>query len=127
MFFSKCLGTAFQQEIRLKNLILTLGAAGSMALCATSAMAALDDAAALDLMKKSGCATCHQVDKKLVGPAYKDVAAKRKADAGAAAALEKTVRAGSKDAYGPIPMPPNPVAKISDADLHALVEWILTK
>jgi cytochrome c len=111
----------------LKTLILTLGAAGSMALYATSANAALDDAKAQDLMKKSGCSACHLVDKKLVGPAYKDVALKRKSDAGAAAALEKAVRTGSKDAYGAIPMPANPPAKISDADLHDLVEWILTQ
>jgi cytochrome c len=102
--------------------------AGAIALGLTApAWAALDDAAATDLMKKSGCAVCHTVDKKLVGPTYKDVAAKRKADGTKPDALAKAVRTGSKGVYGPIPMPPNPEAKINDADLNALIAWILTK
>lgn len=111
----------------MKTLIVTLSAAASIALFATAAHAALDDAKAQELMKKSGCTTCHFVDKKLVGPAYKDVALKRKSAPDAVALLYQTVRAGSKDAYGPIPMPANPATKISDADLHDLVGWILTK
>ena len=102
-------------------------AAGVAILATASAYAALDDAAAADLMKKGGCAMCHTLDKKLIGPAYKDVALKRRNEGDAIAKLEKTVRAGSTGTYGSIPMPPNPAAKISDAELHALVEWILTK
>jgi cytochrome c len=105
---------AVELEIHMKNLIITLSVASSVALFATSTHAALDDTKAQDLMKRAGCAICHFVDKKLVGPSYKDVAI-------------KTVRMGSKDAYGPIPMPPNPTAKISDAELHELAQWILTK
>lgn len=101
--------------------------AGAILLAVTVPAAALDDAAALELMKKSGCAVCHNVDKKMVGPSYKDVAAKRKADGTPAATLAKAVRAGSKDVYGKIPMPPNPEAKISDADLAALIAWVLSK
>ena len=104
-----------------------LAIAGMLMLRATTAHAALDDAKALDIMKKSGCTACHSVDKKIVGPSFKDIAAKRKGEADAVATLEKAVRAGGKGAFGPMPMPPNPVAKISDADLHELVEWILTK
>lgn len=104
-----------------------LAVVGMLMLGASSAHAALDDAKALDIMKKSGCTGCHSVDKKIVGPSFKDVAAKRKGEADAVATLEKAVRAGGKGAFGPMPMPPNPVAKISDADLHELVEWILTK
>jgi len=89
--------------------------------------AAIDDAKAADLMKAGGCSVCHAVDKKLIGPAYKDVSAKHKGDAGAGAALEKAVRSGSHDVYGKIPMPPVPASKFSDDDLHSLVEWILTK
>ena len=96
-------------------------------LFSTPASAALDDAKAQDLLKKAACAACHTIDKKGVGPAYKDVAAKRKGESDAVATLEKAVRGGSKGTYGTIPMPPNPMAKISDADLHELVEWILTK
>jgi cytochrome c len=109
----------------LKTLLITLSIVGSLALVTTSANAALNDVQAQDIMKKSGCAACHAVDKKRVGPAFKDVALKRKSDA--VASLEKTVRAGSKNVYGTIPMPPSLPDKISDADLHDLVEWILTK
>ena len=109
----------------MKTLLRALAATSLMALVPAAAHAAIDDAKAADIMKKSGCAACHAVDKKILGPAYQDVAAKRKGDAGAAAALEKSVREGSKGAYGPIPMPANPVEKISAADLHDMVEWIL--
>jgi cytochrome c len=94
---------------------------------APPARAAFDDAKAADVMKTAGCAACHTVDKKLVGPAYKDVAAKRKGEADAVTTLMGAVRAGSKGTYGQIPMPPSPEAKISDADLRSLIEWLLTK
>jgi cytochrome c len=76
-------------------------------------------------MQKAGCFACHAVDKKLVGPAYKDVAAKFKGQPGAAEELAGKVRNGSKGVWGPIPMPANPVAKISDDDLKASIAWIL--
>lgn len=104
--------------------IAALGIAGLITLAATPA-AALDDAKAQALLTKSGCALCHSVDKKGMGPAFKDVAQKRKGEA--AAALEKAVRSGSKGNYGAIPMPPTPQDKISDADLHELIEWILKR
>ena len=110
-----------------KALATTVGAATLLALFSVSASAALDDAKAEALMKNSGCAACHKVDMKLVGPAYKEVAAKRKGDADALATMEKSVRNGSKGVYGPMPMPPNPAAKISDADLHDLLVWVLSK
>lgn len=111
----------------MKLQIITLGVAGGLALAVTGANAALDDAKAQDLMKKSGCASCHSIDKKGMGPAFKVVAEKRKGEKDAAAALEKTIRSGGKGAYGSMPMPATPAAKISDADLHELVGWILTK
>ena len=111
----------------MKNLIVTLGAASGMAFFAASANAALDDAKAQEVLKKGGCVACHTVDKKLVGPSYKDIALKRKAEPDAVASLEKNVRAGSKGVFGPMPMMATPAAKISDADLHDLAEWILTK
>ena len=107
------------------KLFTTLGAAALLALFSASASAAaLDDTSAAAMMKTSGCSVCHSVEKKIVGPAYKDVAAKRK---GEQDALEHAVRNGSKGVYGPIPMPANPATKIADADLHDLVAWILTK
>jgi cytochrome c len=76
-------------------------------------------------MTTAGCTACHTKDKKLVGPAYKDIAAKYKGQASAAADLAKKVRDGGKGVWGPIPMPPNPPAKIGDADLAAAIGWIL--
>ena len=94
------------------------------AFVAGSAHAALDNAAAEALMKKDGCAACHSVDKKIVGPAYLEVAAKYKGDAGAAAKLIKKVKDGGSGVWGPVPMPPNTTT--SDADIKNLVDWILT-
>ncbi|HTO51471.1 MAG TPA: c-type cytochrome [Burkholderiales bacterium] len=103
--------------------------AGALALASAGAASAqaLDDKKADELMKKAGCNACHTVDKKLVGPAYKDVAAKHKGQADAAQALFEKVRKGGAGVYGQVPMPPNPADKISDGDLKLLVAWILTK
>lgn len=87
---------------------------------------ALDAKEAGDIMTKAACAACHQLDKKLVGPAYKDVAAKYRGNAKAAELLAQKVRTGGMSVWGPIPMPPNPKEKISDDDLKKLVGWILT-
>ena len=94
---------------------------------AGSALAAIDDKTANGLMGKAQCTACHNVEQKLVGPAFKEVAQKHKDDKGAVAALVKKVREGGTGVYGQIPMPPNPKNKISDADLKNLVEWILSK
>jgi len=91
---------------------------------AGSASAALDNAAAEAMMKKDGCAACHAVDKKVIGPAYTEVAAKYKGDAGAAAKLADKVKKGGVGVWGQIPMPPN--AQVSDGDIKELVAWILT-
>ena len=77
-----------------------------------------------EIMTKAGCMACHAKDKKLVGPALKDVAAKYKGQDVVAKLMAK-VRAGGSGVYGPIPMAPNPPTKISDADLKAAVEWVL--
>jgi cytochrome c len=78
-------------------------------------------------MTKAGCLACHTKDKKLVGPAYKDVAAKYKGQADAVAKLSEKVRKGSVGVWGPppIPMPATGPDKISDADLKAAIEWVL--
>jgi len=89
--------------------------------------AALDDTKALAIMNRAGCAGCHAIDKKILGPSYAEVARKRKAERGAAAMLMKKIREGGAGAYGSIPMPPNPASKISDDDLKAMVAWVLTK
>ena len=76
-----------------------------------------------DLAKSKNCMACHSVDKKLVGPAFKDVAAKYKSDKDAAAKLSQSIQQGSTGKWGPIPMPANAV---SDADASALAKWVLT-
>ena len=78
----------------------------------------------LALAQKSGCTACHAVDKKVVGPAYKDVSAKYKGDKAAAAKLEEKVKKGGVGVWGQIPMPPN--TQVSDADTKKLVAWILS-
>ena len=96
-----------------------------MGMVAASALLVMGTAQAnADLAKKNGCTNCHAVDKKVVGPALNDIAAKYKGDAGAQARLEEKVKKGSQGAWGPVPMPPNP--KVSDADVTALVKWILS-
>ena len=69
--------------------------------------------------------SCHTVDKKLVGPGYKEVAAKYKGDKTAEAKLVEKVKKGGAGVWGPIPMPAN--AQVSDADVKTLVKWILTQ
>jgi cytochrome c len=74
------------------------------------------------LAKKHNCLACHTVDKKLVGPSYKDIAKKYKGQ-NVAAQLEQKVKKGGQGVWGPIPMPPN--AAVPDADIKKLVDWIL--
>jgi len=75
------------------------------------------------LAKKYNCLACHQIDKKSVGPAYKDVAKKYKGQAGMDVKLAEKVKKGGQGVWGPIPMPPNAAAP--DADIKKLVDWIL--
>jgi len=93
---------------------------GLVALALTIAPAAQ---ASEELAKKYNCLACHGVDKKLVGPSYQDVAAKYKGQADAPDKLVTKVKAGGVGVWGQIPMPPNPT--VPDADLKALVAWIL--
>ncbi len=93
--------------------------AGAALLAAGSAQA--QDASAL--LQKSGCTACHANDKKLVGPAYNEVAAKYKGDAKAAATLAEKVKKGGVGTWGQVPMPPNPA--LSDADIKTMLSYIL--
>ncbi|QXL84583.1 c-type cytochrome [Comamonas sp. NLF-1-9] len=89
---------------------------------AASAPAFAQDAAAL--AKSKNCMSCHAVDKKVVGPAYKDVAKKFAGQKDAEAQLIKAVLEGSKGVWGPIPMPAN--KNVSQAEAKQLVDWILS-
>jgi cytochrome c len=91
-----------------------------------SAGATVDAAKGLELAKNSNCMACHTVEKKLVGPAYQDVAKKYKGDKNAEAMLIKKVKEGGAGVWGPIPMPANG-PKVSDADIKTLVEWVLAR
>jgi len=80
--------------------------------------------AQVELAKQKNCLACHSVDKKIVGPAYKDVAAKYAGDASAPAKLAKKVREGGTGVWGKAVMPANP--KVSEAEADSLVKWILS-
>ena len=75
------------------------------------------------LAQKNNCLGCHAVANKLVGPAYKDVAAKYAGQADAQARVMESIRNGSAGKWGELPMPPHP--KLSDADLKKLASWVL--
>lgn len=83
----------------------------------------------LELAKKSGCLACHSVEKKVVGPAWKDVAAKYKGDAEAKARLVAKVKKGGKGNWtkvtGGAPMPPYS-PRVKDADIEKLVDFVLS-
>ena len=73
--------------------------------------------------KKNNCVACHAIDKKLVGPAWADVAKKYKGDAGAAAHLDDKIAKGGKGVWGPMPMPPNP--KMTAEERKEVIDFIL--
>ena len=98
--------------------ILPLAAALGLAFAAMPALAQLE------LAQKNACTACHAIDKKVVGPAYKDVANKYRGDAKAPAMLEEKVKKGGVGVWGQVPMPPN--TQVSDADIKKLVQWILS-
>jgi len=97
----------------------------AVAAFAVALPAALPARASEELAKKHACFACHSVDKKLVGPAYKDVAAKYRGVKGAEARLVEKVKKGGAGVWGATMMPPN--AAVPDADLRALVKWILSQ
>ncbi|MBS0392762.1 MAG: c-type cytochrome [Comamonadaceae bacterium] len=98
----------------MKRTLITLAMALSVA-----APAMADEAMA----KAKNCMACHAIDKKLVGPAYKDVA-KKYAGKGAEATLVQHVMKGSSGVWGPVPMPAN--AQVNEAEAKQLVSWILS-
>lgn len=104
--------------MQFKHLVLT-----AAAVLAASGAHALDAAAAKALASKSACLACHAPDKKLVGPAYKDVVAKHKGQPDALAKVAARIKSGGSGLYGPVPMPPQP--NLKDDELKLLAEWVL--
>ncbi|MEZ2742167.1 c-type cytochrome [Paenalcaligenes hominis] len=76
-----------------------------------------------EILQKNACLACHQVDNKVVGPAYKEVAEKYKDDPANAELLTKHIKEGSQGVWGAIPMPPN--VGITDEDLTVVVDWLM--
>src|SRR5215510_5015259 len=101
---------------------LFTGAGAIAAMLHLAATAATPEGAPTQLLTKYNCQGCHQVDKRVVGPSYKEVAAKYASDGSALAKLEQKVKGGGGGVWGAIPMPPT---NAPDADLKTLVEWIL--
>jgi cytochrome c len=105
-------------SMKFKHIVL----AASAVLGASGAYA-MDAAAAKALASKSACLACHAADKKLVGPSYKDVAAKHKGQADAVAKVAARIKSGGSGIYGPVPMPAQP--NLKDDELKLLAEWVL--
>ena len=93
-------------------------------LVALTALSASPAFAQLELAQKRNCMACHSVDKKVLGPAYKDVSAKYAGQKDAVDKLAAKVVKGGSGAWGNIPMPANP--QVTDAEAKQLVQWILT-
>jgi cytochrome c len=104
----------------MRKIVITVCALAGM--LAGGAANAADAAKAKQLAQKFNCLACHAEDKKLVGPAYKEIAKKYKGDAGAEAKLIGKVKNGGGGVWGSIPMPPN---NVPEPDIKTMVEWIL--
>ncbi|WP_316366495.1 c-type cytochrome [Candidatus Thiodiazotropha sp. CDECU1] len=104
-----------------KMKIMLLAASTTVVSLGAVATASADPVA---LATQRGCMACHQVETKVVGPAYKEVAAKYKGQEGAVEMLSAKVKAGGSGVWGPVPMPPN--AHVSDEDIKVIVEWVMT-
>jgi cytochrome c len=114
--------------LREKHMKLLMGMIAAVAVMLTSqafAAGKVDMAAGLALAQKSGCMGCHNVDKKIVGPAFKDVSAKYKGDKKAEDMLIAKVTKGGSGTWGAVAMPAN--GKVLPADIKTLVTWVLAQ
>ena len=104
----------------IRNVVVPIAALGLIVQASLSPAEASEE-----LMSRSGCISCHRVDQKLLGPGFKEVAARYRSDPQAAARLFRKVRDGGEGEWGDLPMQPNGEEKVSDADLQQLLDWIL--
>ncbi|HET7773289.1 MAG TPA: c-type cytochrome [Burkholderiaceae bacterium] len=102
----------------MKLTFATLAAIGGLLIAPTVS-------ASPELARSKNCMACHAVDKKLVGPSYKDVAAKYANDKDAVAKLAKKIREGGVGSFGQIPMPANP--QVSEAEARTLATWVMAQ
>lgn len=98
----------------MKSISLVLAAAAFLALPAW---------ASKELAQKNACLACHAADRKLVGPAYQEIAKKYAGEKDGAQALARSIKAGGSGKWGPVPMPAQP--GLSEADARTLAEWVL--
>lgn len=104
----------------MKSIIVSMVAVASLAVAGSVLAADMPE-----LAKKNGCVACHTIDKKLVGPAWMDVATKYKGDKEAAEKLLTKISKGGSGAWGTMPMPPQDAAGKKQADIKELVTFIL--
>jgi cytochrome c len=111
---------ARNKELFMKQTVwgLTLAASAAAMIWGTPALAQEE------LFKKNACFACHAIDRKLVGPAYKDVAEKYRGQNDAPDKLYQKVRKGGQGVWGQIPMPPNPI--VPETDLKVMIKYILS-
>ena len=95
----------------------------SLVFAATATVIAAPAFASADLAKAKNCLSCHAVDKKVVGPSFKEIAAKYKGQGDAAGKLATKIQKGGSGVWGAVPMPPNPA--VTDAEAKSLAEWVL--
>ncbi len=96
----------------------------ALTLVAVAALTSTPARASADLAQKKNCMACHAMDKKVIGPAYKEVAAKYAGQKDAADQLAAKIVKGGAGVWGAVPMPANP--QVSDAEAKALAGWVLT-
>ncbi len=101
----------------MKRILAAIATVGTLLAVSTPALADMA------LANSKNCMACHAVERKLVGPSYKDIATKYAGQADAVDKLSGKVIKGGAGAWGPVPMPAN--AQVSDADAKKLVAWIL--
>lgn len=99
------------------------GAAGGAAAAGGGAAQPVSQEQVEALMKQHNCSSCHAIDKKLIGPSYKEVAEKYEGDSSARQHLIDKVRKGGSGVWGPVPMPPHP--NVPEADIEKIVDWTL--
>ena len=95
-----------------------------MVLCGLDNVCAQESTDVTDLVKASGCLSCHSVTEKIVGPAFKDVVAKYASDPYAVATLTQSIKNGSRGKWGRVPMPPH--SSIGAEDLTTLATWVMS-
>jgi cytochrome c len=103
---------------KMKLTLATLAAIAGLLIAPTAS-------ASPELARSKNCMACHAVDKKLVGPSYKDVAAKYANDKDAVTKLAKKIREGGVGSFGQIPMPANP--QVSEAEARTLATWVMAQ